>query len=166
MTHQPDLRRRAVLLALAAAALPLPARAEGPPILKLTGGDGRVHLLDEDAFAALPQNELMTKTVWTYGVQTFAGVLLTDILALAGPEEEVRGGTLTLSALNDYAIDIPAEDAWTYHVLIARRQNGVALHRRDKGPLWLVYPRDDHDELHDQRYDSRWVWQLSEIVVK
>ncbi|MCI2394477.1 hypothetical protein [Aliiroseovarius sediminis] len=41
-----------------------------------------------------------------------------------------------------------------------------ALERSDKGPLWIVYPRDAHKELQDIRYDYRWVWQLSELAVK
>ncbi|MFT3690582.1 molybdopterin-dependent oxidoreductase [Paenirhodobacter sp.] len=166
MTHLPDLRRRGLLMSLAAMALPGRAGAEGPVILTLVGPSGQVHALDEDAFAALPQHELTTHTVWTDGAQTFAGARLSDVLALAGTEEALRDRDLLLKALNDYTIRIPAADAWDYGALLARRQNGTALLRRDKGPLWLVYPRDSFDTLHDQRYDSRWVWQLSEIVIR
>jgi hypothetical protein len=37
---------------------------------------------------------------------------------------------------------------------------------RDKGPLWIVYPRDDYSVLHDARYDSRWVWQLNKLHIE
>ncbi len=40
-----------------------------------------------------------------------------------------------------------------------------ALTRRDKGPLWLVYPRDNDAVLQDAKYDHRWAWQLSQLLV-
>ena len=33
------------------------------------------------------------------------------------------------------------------------------------GPLRVIYPRDQFEELQDQRFDHRWVWMLREIVV-
>ena len=36
----------------------------------------------------------------------------------------------------------------------------------DKGPFWIVYPRDQHEVLQDIRYDYRWVWQLDSLQVK
>jgi hypothetical protein len=53
-----------------------------------------------------------------------------------------------------------------YPVLLAYSMDGKALTARDKGPLWIVYPRDDYPEIKDPLLDSRWVWQLKEIDVK
>lgn len=166
MTQQPSPNRRGFLTLIAVAALPGAVWAEGAPILTVIDAAGHARTFDEAAFAALLQHELVTHTVWTEGVQTFRGVRLSDVLALVGSEADLRGRTLSLKALNDYTIDIPAADAWTYGTILARQQNGITLSRRDKGPLWLVYPRDADDVLRDQRYDSRWVWQLSEIGIK
>jgi hypothetical protein len=44
--------------------------------------------------------------------------------------------------------------------------DGQTLSRDDKGPLWIVYPRDDHEALQDIRYDYRWVWQLYQLDVQ
>jgi len=32
--------------------------------------------------------------------------------------------------------------------------------------LWIIYPRSQHAELRDIRYDYRWVWQLVELRVE
>lgn len=141
------------------------AQAQARPLLVVEGPAGET-VLDEDAFAALPQHELTTHTAWTDGAHVFSGVLLRDVLAKAGYDQAALAGhNLRLLALNDYVISIGAEDAFTYDNLVARSMDGTALHRADKGPLWLVYPRDDHEELKDQRFDHRWAWQLAKIIV-
>ncbi len=43
--------------------------------------------------------------------------------------------------------------------------DGKRLTVRDKGPYWLVYPRDEFTELKDARFDHRWAWQLKEISI-
>ncbi len=43
--------------------------------------------------------------------------------------------------------------------------NGKPMRVRDKGPLWLVYPRDQRAELQNAVMDERWIWQLFEITV-
>lgn len=73
---------------------------------------------------------------------------------------------MTAIALNDYAVDIPTADFYAYDVLVAYRMDGATLNRNDKGPLWIVYPRDDHAALQDIRYDYRWVWQLYRLDVQ
>ena len=53
-----------------------------------------------------------------------------------------------------------------FDVLVATHMDGERLLPSDKGPLWIVYPRDAHTELQDIRYDYRWVWQLVELEVR
>jgi len=43
--------------------------------------------------------------------------------------------------------------------------NGQALRIRDKGPIWIVYPRDDYPELAVDAMDQRWIWQVKELHV-
>lgn len=116
-----------------------------------------------DEIMALPVHELSTNTAVTEGVQHFEGPLMRDVLALLRPE---GGEVVTLSALNGYEIDIPMEDFHRFDVILAWRMNGQTLHPRDKGPYWIVYPRDQHQELQDIRYDTRWVWQLNRIEIR
>ena len=140
---------------------------EGDIVLTITGqitraNNGDSAVFDEAMLAALPSASLETTTVVTDGVRQFDGFLMRDLLALVGAE----GETLAATALNDYIIDIPMEDFERFDVLVATHMDGERLLPSDKGPLWIVYPRDDHTELQDMRYDYRWVWQLVRLKVE
>ena len=110
----------------------------------------------------MPQHTVRTTTTWTDGVQTFEGPLARDVLNAA----QVAGETVRAIALNDYAVDIPAEDFERYSVILALRQNGEAMSVRDKGPIWIVYPRDDHSELQSTEQNAKWIWQLAGIDLR
>lgn len=111
---------------------------------------------------ALEQVELQTGTSVTHGQQVFRGFLLRDLLERLGAE----GEEIVARALNDYEIVIPMSDVRDYDVIGALSMDGEALSPRDKGPIWIVYPRDQHEELQDIRFDMRWVWQLHELEVR
>jgi len=145
-------------------ALPAPT---GKVVLTVSGNisktnRGNLAVFDDDMLGALPRTHLETTTVVTDGVKRFDGFLMRDLLAYVGAD----GGTVTAIALNDYVIDIPMEDFSRFDVLVATSMDGTRLLPSDKGPLWIVYPRDDHQELQDIRYDYRWVWQLIELDVR
>ncbi|NNU81385.1 molybdopterin-dependent oxidoreductase [Halovulum dunhuangense] len=139
-----------------------PALAD-EPLLTLTGAveGGRVEISRED-LDAMEWRELSTSTTVTDGRPLFRGVLMRDILEHAG----ASGETVVARALNDYVIDIPISDFHAFDVLAALYMDGTALTPRDKGPVWIVYPRDDHGVLADIRYDMRWVWQLVALHVQ
>ncbi|WP_333682926.1 molybdopterin-dependent oxidoreductase [Pontibaca methylaminivorans] len=140
---------------------------EGDIVLTITGqiaraNNGDVVVFDEAMLAALPSASLETTTVVTDGVRQFDGFLMRDLLTLVGAD----GETVSATALNDYIIDIPMEDFERFDVLVATHMDGQRLLPSDKGPLWIVYPRDDHAQLQDIRYDYRWVWQLVRLKVE
>lgn len=149
---------------LSAETLPRP---QGEVILTVVGrisnttAPGRAEF-DRSALEALKQHQIRTTSVWTDGVGTFEGPLLCDLLDRVG----ATGETLMARALNDYAVEIPIEDCRKYPVLLALKRNGRDLHRRDKGPIWIVYPRDDHPELQSEQINTRWVWQLERLEVR
>jgi len=112
---------------------------------------------------ALPQVTIRTRTEFTDGVVEFIGPLARDAVAAIEP------GTATsihLVAANDYAIDIPLSDLTDYDVILAMQANGKRLSRRDKGPIWLMYPLDDHPELRDPAYTIRLIWQLTVMELR
>lgn len=131
-------------------------------LLELQRADGSEVALEAEAIAALPQHEIVTHTTVTDGPQLFSGPLMRDVLKDAGVEAE----TVLAIALNDYEVEIPTEDFIRFDVIAATSMNGEALTPRDKGPIWIVYPRDDHRELQDIRYDFRWVWQLARLEAR
>lgn len=116
-------------------------------------------VFDRARLEALPQHALTTHTTVTDGPQDFTGPLMRDLLAEAG----VEASSVLAIALNDYEIDLPVEDFTRYDVIAALTMNGAAMTPRDKGPIWIVYPRDQHRELQDINFDYRWVWQLTRI---
>lgn len=119
-------------------------------------------LFDMAMLRALPSAALETSTAVTDGVRRFDGFLMRDLLELVG----ATGSTVTASALNEYVIEFAADEFERFDVLVAYEMDGEALLPSDKGPLWIVYPRDQHAELQDIRYDYRWVWQLMRLDVK
>lgn len=144
--------------------LPRPA---GPVVLTVTGAIARTNApgkaeFDVAMLEALGVENLTTSTSWTDGRQRFEGVRASQVLKAVGAE----GTIVEATAVNDYTAEIPVEMFRDFPVLLALRQNGKMLTVRDKGPVWIVFPRDDYPELNDPRIDIRWVWQLSSIAVR
>ena len=152
--------------ATAARAEPLPQPA-GPVLLKVTGrirntnADGAARF-DRTMLEALGTQRLATSTAWTAGRTEFEGVLARDLLDAVGAE----GNEVLATALNDYAVAIPLAELRRYPVLLALKMNGQYLKVMDKGPVWIVYPRDQNKELQDSLTDKKWVWQLRELHIE
>jgi hypothetical protein len=149
--------------AFAAEPLPVPT---GPVLLTVTGaievtnapGEAR---FDRQMLEALGRNEIATTTVFTDGVKRFEGVPLQALLDRVG----AHGSSFHGRALNDYQITIPKSDL-QYEPLLAMRMDGQVLDPRNKGPIWLVYPRDTYRVLYDPRFDDHWIWQLYRLRVE
>ncbi len=147
------------------AAEPL-AAPSGPVILTITGNIEQTNAPGEARFdkamlEALGGASIKTHYVVVDHIQFFEGVPLRAVLDRVG----AKGSKMTASALNNYEVAIPLDDL-KYEPLIAMRADGQVLTLRDKGPLWIVYPRDDHKVLQAILYDTRWVWQLNRLHVE
>ena len=127
---------------------------------------GSAHALDAPndmaMLAALPQHTFTTKTPWFLEPKKFTGPLLHDVLVAVG----AQGKNLRAIALNNFKIDIPADDAVQFPVIVARLMDGKPMPIREKGPLFIVYPYDADIELRSTRYYNRSAWQLLAIEVK
>jgi hypothetical protein len=145
----------------------LGAEPVGPVILTVSGniadaGSQQVVRLDRAMLEKIGTTKLKTSTAWTTGEAEFEGVLARDLLDALGAE-----GTLVVAtALNDYVVSIPLRELYYYPVLLALKMNGEYLEIRDKGPIWIVYPRDQFSERRNSMVDKKWVWQLSELEVR
>lgn len=144
------------------------AAPTGPVLLTVTGEFARTNhdnsaRFDAAMLAALPQHRIETSTPWTDGKNVFEGVLLSDLFEFLGVKD---AQTLRTVALNEYAITSPFSEAIEHGALLAMSMDGKALTRRDKGPIWIVYPRDGNPRIQDERHDARWVWQLTRIEVQ
>ncbi|MBK4217723.1 hypothetical protein JJJ17_17460 [Paracoccus caeni] len=135
-------------------------------MLTVVDADGSVREFSDPDLKALEWFQIDTHTIWTEGQRQFRGPLLRDILLGQGLQrDDVYDHEIQLLALNDFMVTMPASDAWDYDVILAREMDGSLMRVRDKGPLWVVYPRDDVPELQDRITDERWVWQLMRITI-
>lgn len=127
--------------------------------IERTNGDG-VALFDMEMLEALGKASLTSRWELSEVPQLFEGIPLRALLDRVG----VQGKSLRASALNDYVAVIPIDDL-RFEPILATKVDGRVLTIRDKGPLWIAYPRDQYKVLQDARYDSRWVWQLNKLHV-
>lgn len=151
--------------ALMIVALEAGAQSESPfsPMLTLRMGD-KVIELELEQLDALAQAQLDTSTTLQPEVVRWTGPLARELLTLLGVEP---GTELPMAVMSwdDYRVDMSTEDFYRWDVLVATRADGKVLDATDLGPTRIIYPRDQHVELQDSRFDHRWVWLLREIAV-
>jgi hypothetical protein len=151
---------RAVFIGLLAAS-PAALALAGAPALTLQSA-GRLETLELslEELAALPQVTVATENEFSDGIVAYRGPLVRDVLARFGLD---RLAQVRFVAANDYYVDIPTEDFRAYDAILAMEADGKPLSRREKGPLWLMYPISDHAELNDPIYLRRLIWQVVRI---
>ncbi|WP_428672817.1 molybdopterin-dependent oxidoreductase [Roseibium sp.] len=119
--------------------------------------DFTIHMLEE-----LPQERIETTTPWHDGKVSFVGVPLEKLMKHIG----ANGSEAAVTALNDYRSVIPLTDFETNHPILAYKYNGKYMSIRDKGPLFIIYPFDDHPDLKTELIYSRSVWQVRSIEIE
>ena len=121
---------------------------------------------DLPALEQLPAQDIVTSlppSLRMEGTHRWTGVRLRHLA------ERMGGGpqsTLRLTALNDYAIDIPFSDLVRYDPILAYRRDGQPMGIRHKGPLIVIYPFDAHPPLQAQEYINRTIWQVNAISIR
>lgn len=124
---------------------------------------GKLETFTYEELVAMPQTQVITKNDYIDDPATFSGPRLREILVRYGIESNAE---LRLRALNDFSVVVPASDAFDFDVILALLRDGERMSIRDKGPIWVIYPMDDHPELRDDSYNSRLIWQLESISVE
>jgi hypothetical protein len=114
---------------------------------------------DLDMLQKIGTISFSTSTPWTKGLQDFTGVPLNQLLTHIG----ATPASLSVSAINEYQVVVPASDAIDGGPILAWQQNGKLLSVREKGPLWLVYPFDAKSAYRTEEIHSRAVWQVVQI---
>lgn len=162
------LRRRNVIRLALTAALGLmgaPAMAQlADDAVTVSGktADGKAHTLTLAEIRKMPSSALTAHTPWYDGATKFEGVMARDLLKAVG----AKGDTLTITALDDYAVNVPVSDLAKYDVIMAYRIDGKDLTVETKGPLFLVYPFDENPGIATEAYFSRCIWQIAKIEIK
>ncbi len=140
-----------------------PAFADGHIMLTVESPSMDAQEFDLGALDSLTQATVNTSNEFVSGTVAFSGPLAREVVSNAGGSET---STIVLTAINEYQIEVPASDFYSYDVVLATRMNGDLLSRRDKGPIWLMYPISDHTELQDSAVNSKLIWQLVHLKVQ
>ncbi len=143
----------------------------GPVVLTLSGklrspNDGARAQFDMAMLEKLPQTSFTTRTPWYSQPRKFTGPLLRDVLAAAGAGPGQGATTVRATALNDYWVEVPLDDAARYDLIVARLIDDKPMAVRDKGPLFMVYPFDALPELRNPVFYSRSAWQLRSLELR
>lgn len=143
--------------------LPAPT---GPVLLTISGAIQHHNAKDQaqfdlDMLRALEARDVTTTTIWTEGELQFTGVSLDVLLDHVGAE----GSMIEARAINDYAVEIPVTDATPEGALLAYEIDGTPMSRREKGPLWIVYPYDASADYRSEVIYSRSIWQVDRMEI-
>ncbi|WP_050530561.1 hypothetical protein [Pseudaestuariivita atlantica] len=94
-------------------------------------------------------------------VYSFEGPLLADVLKAAGAD----GKTITVQALDGYAVEADVADLVDAGAVVALSRDGQPFAIGDYGPTQIVFPRAERADLADMS-DDNWVWSIYHINVK
>jgi hypothetical protein len=94
-------------------------------------------------------------------VHAFSGPTLAAVLAASG----ATGDTVTIQALDGYAVEAPLADMIAQGAVVATSRDGHPMGIGDFGPTQIVFPRADRDDLKDMP-DDWWVWSIFHIRVE
>lgn len=154
--------KRMIGAAVTGLLLALPTVSVAQDILTVSNGEETKSYTFEDLLA-FEQEIVETTNDYVDELATFQGPSLQSLLEDSDID---RDAELKMSAINDFTISVPAEDAFLYGVILALLRDGEQMSVRDKGPIWVIYPMDDNPELRDDMYNGRLVWQLKSIAVE
>ena len=94
-------------------------------------------------------------------IHEFEGPLLADVLKAAG----AAGDTVTIQALDGYAVEIPLKEAIDAGAVVALKRDGTSFGIGDFGPTQIVFPRAERADLAEMP-DDNWVWSIFHIKVE
>ena len=90
---------------------------------------------------------------------TFEGVLLSDLLKVAGVPDSAS--TVSLTALDDYKVDFKVSDIRSSQMLLATKADGKHMPVDRSGPIRIVFP----DSSSLGRNPDLWIWSVASMKV-
>ena len=89
----------------------------------------------------------------------FEGVLLSDLLAVAGVPDSAS--KVSLTALDDYKVEFKVADVRSSQMLLATKADGKHMPVDRSGPIRIVFP----DSSSLGRNPDLWIWSVSSMKV-
>lgn len=134
---------------------------EEGPLLSVTLETGQTVRLDRKTLDGLPQEAFKTSTPWTEGIVEFSGPALKDVLAFAGVKPD---RSIAARAINDYQVVFVPHHIEDRVPILATKLNGEPFSRRDRGPLWIVFPYDASGDYRTEEVIALSIWQVVELT--
>ncbi len=140
------------------------AAPKGEVVLTITGDIGRVNKgrkleLDLASLERMRQVRLEAAEPFLKRRVTFEGVLLADLLAVAGVPDSAS--KVSLTALDDYKVDFSLADVRSSQMLLATKADGKHMPVEHSGPIRIVFP----DGSRLGRNPDLWIWSVSSMTV-
>jgi hypothetical protein len=155
-----------LVLALGSPAMAELATPKGEVILTIDGAITQTNspegaTFDLEMLRAMPASGFDTSSTWTEGTNRYDGVPLKALLDAVG----ATGGTITATALNNYSVQIPVDAIEDTVPIVAYHIDGETFSRRDKGPLWIVFPYDAGPAYQTELVYGWSIWQLAGLTI-
>lgn len=99
---------------------------------------------------------------WLNEEVTYAGVLLADLLKVAGVSDAAT--SIRVVSLDGYVFDTPVAETEAWPVLLATRANDQYMDIANSGPTRIIFPYDSYPDLSAARNMS--VWNIREIQIR
>jgi hypothetical protein len=126
---------------------------------KVAGGEVS---LSRGEIAKLPQRTLTEQPTSFPQPVAFKGPSLTEVLKLAG----ATGGDITLTAADDYKVDITAAEMKSFDPILAIEKDGVRMAPDDFGPFFVMWPFKEKPEIDNEAFQGKAIWSVVKIEVK
>lgn len=132
-------------------------------ITKTNQPDKKSYVFSFDELNKSPNTVVRTKTIWT-PTSDYKGPLMRNILSIVGANPNAKN--VEVKTHDNFVVTIPISDFKRWDVILAHSQNGQRLTLATKGPLWIMYPIDDHKaDLNNNRTRPKLAWGVKEIRV-
>jgi hypothetical protein len=123
---------------------------------------------DSAMLARLPAVTIQPTLEYDAKPHKLSGPLLTSVLGAAGVAASAAV-TLTMRAIDGYAVAVSLADASRYRMIVATAIDGMPMSLGGLGPLWAVYDADRIPDFADKPIKQRFAlspWGLYYIDVK
>jgi hypothetical protein len=124
-----------------------------------TANKGKTLQLDLASLEQMRQVRLEAAEPFLKRRVQFEGVLLSDLLAVAGAPSSAS--MVSLTALDDYKVDFKLADVRSSQMLLATKADGKHMPVDRSGPIRIVFP----DSSSLGRNPDLWIWSVSAMKV-
>lgn len=141
--------------------------AEAEIVLTVSGhskisGLREVHEFELAELESLGMKSFITKIPSLPGEHFVSGPLVRDLMS----KVDLAGSKAIAVALDNYSVEIPLSDFYSYDVILASKIDGQSLSVRERGPIWIIYPLHQNPELDDPLFDAKSIWQLNTMKIE